>query len=162
MFRPLKLSGAFLLVLGLFLPLSSCSHFEDEKGNNVSSSQMESLPPDVREVKDYQYALDDYDPEQPFAWLLPLTFIWPLLFVGLFMWLKHGPIVTALRFAEPFLLAASTYVILTLAALGEQMEIGGYIALIALGAYAIATVWEDVLCLSAWWEDRRHTSFAAT
>lgn len=160
MYRLLKLSGALLLLFGLILPLSSCTHYEDEKGNHTSELAYQAAPDDIHRVVNYQYALDDFDAAEPLAWLIPLAFSWPLFVVGALMWLRPGPLATALRIAEPFLLAGSTYIVLLLGSMGERLEIGAYVALGALALYTIATLWEDILCLLA--RSGRHGSNRST
>ena len=155
MYRSLKLAGAILLLVSLALPMSSCTRYVDAQGNRVEVVKDAPLPEGVRKEVSYDYALDGFDAQDAGSWSVLLAFAWPALLVGLLFWRKKGRTVLLLRIVEPFLLAGSFYLISFLASfLTDRMEAGAYLALLALGIYTLAAVWEDSVAFRHWRQAR--------
>lgn len=151
MHRWLKLTGALLLLASLAFPMSTCSHYEDAEGRRVRIAEGEAPPEGVREVITEEYAFEEFHPDDPGDWVRALAFAWPLL-----AWLtlrvrRRGRVALTVRILEPLLIGGSIYAVEFISTfLADSRAAGAYLAFAALGLYAIATVWEDLVTYRAW------------
>jgi hypothetical protein len=142
MYSWLKLLGALLLLVSLAFPMSTCSHYEDAEGRRVRVAEGEAPPEGVRKVISEEYALEDFHPDDPGDWVRAVAFAWPLLAFGALRLRRRGRVALAIRIAEPLLIGGSF--------LADSRATGAYLAFAALGLYAIATVWEDLIVYREW------------
>ena len=159
MYRYLKLVGAILLLVSLALPMASCTRFEDEEGNRVEVVDGDPHPEGIKEVVTYNYALENFDPTEISSWAVLLTFVWPIIIVGILFWLKRGRIVVVLRILEPLLVIGSFYMVYWISSfLVTRREWGAYLAFLALGVYGIGFLWEDLILYRGWRQAQRGTT----
>jgi len=146
-----KLLGALLLLVSIAFPMATCSHYEDAEGKRVEVAEGETPPEDVKETISYQYAFEDFHPNDPGEWVKVFAFAWPLLATMILLRRKRGPVALGVRGLEPLLLAGSIYMVHFISTfLAESRAIGAYLAFLALGIYAIATIWADVTLYREW------------
>jgi hypothetical protein len=151
MYSWLKLLGALLLLVSLAFPMSTCSHYEDAEGRRVRVAEGEAPPEGVRKVISEEYALEDFHPDDPGDWLRIFAFAWPLLAFGALRLRRRGRVALAIRIAEPLLIGGSILAVDFISTfLADSRATGAYLAFAALGLYAIATVWEDLIVYREW------------
>lgn len=121
----LKGIGAALVLVSLVLPMSSCD-----------------LRPLTRETE-MTYAFEDLSATDPGSWLEVLLFLWPAIFVVLFVRGLRSRPALVLRVGEPLLLAASIVMVLAYSTLGE-VEIGTRVAIAGFAVYGVGALTSDV------------------
>lgn len=149
----LKVAGAFLLLVSLFLPFSSCQSYVDEHGRTIGHSERlthRPLPPGIRLVKTYKYVYRSLDPKAPVDWLVLAGFIWPgFMIVSLSRLKGRGRV--AGRFLEaPLLIGSVIALSFETLMVYTTLEIGAYVAQAGLGAYGLGAVWADVVAFHRW------------
>ena len=154
MHRYLKILGAFLLLVSLAFPMSTCKHHVDSEGKRiVLLEEGQALPEHAREEISYGYALTPFHPDDAYWWLDLSAFVWPILAVVIFEWRKRGFLVLGLRILEPFMLAGSFWLVeFESTFLTSGRAFGAYAAFCALGVYGIAAIWADIARYRAWRE----------
>ncbi len=154
--RTLKVVGAVLLLISLALPMSSCRHYEDAKGNRIEHAAGAPVPAGAHEVVIYNYAWEGFEPRDPSTWLTVLAFVWPALTLGLLLRPERRRAALILRILEILLLAASSVLIDFNAGFsGDRREAGAYLAYLALALYAAGALWGDVSAFRQWLRARR-------
>jgi hypothetical protein len=107
------------------------------------------------EVVSRSYAFEDFHPLDPGEWVKAFAFAWPLLAIAVLRWRKHGRVALGVRVLEPALIAGSAYAVHFISTfLADRRAVGAYLALLALGIYAVFTVQAD-LTLYREWRGRR-------
>lgn len=150
-----KLLGALLLLGSLAFPMSTCSHYEDAEGNVVEVAEGETPPEGVTEVINHAYVFEDFHPLEPGYWVRGLAFVWPALAVAILHQRRRGAIALGVRVFEPLLIAASIYAVHFISTFfADRRAAGAYLAFLALGIYAIATLWADIETYREWKERR--------
>ena len=151
MLRFSKLVGAILLLASLALPMASCRHYEDARGQWGETRRGQPPPAGAREVVAYQYAWSGLERDDPVSWLPLLAFVWPPLLIGLLRRWKTGRAAVLLRVLEVLLLAYSSWTVYLAATLFvDRMESGAYLALLALFLYALGAVRDDAIAYRTW------------
>lgn len=146
-----KLLGALLLLVSIAFPMATCSHYEDAEGRRVEVAEGETPPEGVKEVISSEYAFEDFEPGDPGEWVKVFAFSWPLLATVILLRGKRGRVVLGVRVLEPLLLAGSIYMVHFISTfLVERRAMGAYLAFLALGIYAVATIWADVALYREW------------
>jgi hypothetical protein len=146
-----KLLGALLLLVSVAFPMSTCSHYEDAEGNRVKVAEGETPPEGLTEVIDEDYALEDFDTGDLGDWVRVLAFGWPIVAVAILYRHKRSRSVVVVRVLEPPLIVGSIYVVDFLSTFfADHRASGAYLAFLALGIYAIATLWADVVVWREW------------
>jgi hypothetical protein len=150
-----KLIGALLLLVSLAFPMSTCSHYENAEGRRIEVAPGETPPEGAVEVVSSTYAFEDFQPLNPGYWVRALAFAWPILAIATLRWRRRGAIATGVRALEPVLIAGSIYAVHFISSFfADRREIGAYLAFLALGIYAVSTLWVD-LALYREWRERR-------
>ena len=150
-----KLIGALLLLASLAFPMSTCSYYENAEGQRIEVDPGETPPEGAVEIVSRTYALEDFNPLDPGDWVRALAFAWPILAVATLRLRKRGAIAMGVRVLEPALIAGSIYAVHFISTFfADRREIGAYLAFLALGIYAIATVQVN-LSLYRKWRERR-------
>jgi hypothetical protein len=150
-----KLLGALLLLVSLAFPMSTCSYYEDADGNRVDVADGEAPPEGMTAVIDNDYAFESFDPLDPGEWVKAFCFAWPILAVAILHLRKRGAVTMAVRILEPALIVGSISLVDFLSTLlADHRALGAYLAFLALGIYAIATIWDDVATFREWKQQR--------
>jgi hypothetical protein len=132
----LKTAAAVLLLVCILLPLSSCSKYVDREGNPVHlSADTGEMPAGAQQVKGYKYVKDFFEVKSLGAWLLVLSFLWPVVVLFYQQRSRRGRVRAIVWGIEPALAAGSCWVIYEFASMGT-LETGAYVAFIANGSYA--------------------------
>lgn len=153
--RSLKIAGALLLLISLALPMSSCRHYVDARGERLEVPAGQTPPQGAREVVSYHYAFEGFNVREPDSWLLLLQFLWPALFLGVQLRLRRGRTMVALRILEiPLLVYSSVLIDLNAGLFASRLEAGAYLAFSALGFYSIGAIGEDVGAFRRWRRER--------
>jgi hypothetical protein len=149
----IKLLGAMLLLVSLALPMSTCSHYEDAQGTRIAVAQGETPPEGARQVTSRTYAFEDFHPTDPGNWVKALAFLWPVLALVILQQRKRGRIALGIRILEPALIGLSLYVIDFVSTFfADRRAIGAYLAFLAIGIYAVGSLWADVVVYREWKE----------
>ncbi len=174
--RSLKLLGAFLILLGLVLPLYSCRgkfvdtggremKYVDEKGAPVAADAVDLRqplppglvpldpkqppPPGLTYRKNYHYFFDDFDLDEPGDWIRLGGFLWPMAAALGAHRLKGRWSRGLFLGAEPFLLLV-TALSLCIGAMFGTKEAGFWVAWMGVMLYGLAAAWMDVEALADW------------
>ena len=146
-----KLLGAALLLVSLAFPMSTCSHYQDGEGRRIEVAPGETPPEGAVEVVSHSYAFEDFHPLDPGDWARALAFAWPVLAIAILRWRERGAIALGVRVLEPALIAGSIYAVHFISSFfADRRAIGAYLAFLALGVYAVATVWTDAAVYREW------------
>jgi hypothetical protein len=148
----IKVAGAFLLIVSLLLPLSSCERYVDRQGNTIKSSEISTdrpLPPGIRVVKTYNYFYRTFQPTDFGSWLVLAGFTWPVFMIAALSRLK-GRVRVACRFLEAPLLVGSVVALGFATLLHDGLEVGAYGAYAGIGAYSVGAVWADINAFRRW------------
>ncbi len=151
MHRNFKILGAFLLLVSLAFPMSTCKHHVDGEGKRIVLEEGEAIPDDAREVIRYGYALAPFHPNDAYWWLDLSAFVWPLFAIAILEWRKRGFLVFGICILEPFMLAGSFWLVefeSTFLATGRAF--GAYSAFLALGIYGLGAARADIVVYREW------------
>jgi hypothetical protein len=151
MLRSLKIVGALLVLVSLALPMSSCRHYVDAKGERLEVEKGEPPPPGAQEVVSYHYALESFNARELASWTNLLVFVWPGVMLGAQFWRRRGRMLVVLRVLEILLLIYSFFIVDLMATLfADRIEAGAYLAFTGFGLYAVAALWEDATAFRRW------------
>ena len=154
--KNLKIFGAFLLLVSLAFPMSTCTHHVDREGKRIELEEGQTLPEGARETTSYSYALRPFEPEDPYWWLDLMTFVWPVFAIALLEWRKRGPLALGTRILEPFMLAGSFWLVdFTSTFLTSGRAFGAYLAFLALSIYGLAAALADIALYREWRQQTR-------
>jgi len=172
--RQLKLLGAFMILLGLVLPLYSCrGRFVDDRGDEVKYVDSHGAvvpdqgllaapppgtirleygmrPPEgIRYRKNYHYFFSNFDRTDVVDWFRLGGMLWPMA-AALFAdrsrrrWSRW-----LFRGLEPVLLLETTFSLCIGAMFGAR-EIGFWVAWLGIAGYGAGAAWSDTAALFAW------------
>ncbi len=155
--KSFKLLGALVLLASITLPMATCTHYENSKGERINLVTSEGIPEDAKKVVDSKYVFEKFKPLSPESWIILLAFIWPVLVLIALQWKQRGRVALVIRGFEPLLLAGSFFVVDFISTFwGDSRAIGAYLAFTALVFYAIGTLWCDIILYISW-KNQRHT-----
>jgi hypothetical protein len=139
--RKLKILGAFLLLVSLVLPMSTCTRYVGSEGKRITT---------------YNYAIESFEPEDPHWWVDLLAFVWPVLAVALLEWRKRGLLALGIRILEPLMLAVSFWLLGFVSGfLASGRAFGAYMAFLAVSIYGLGTAWVDIALYREWRQESR-------
>lgn len=140
-FMMLKKIGAVLLLVSFFLPLSRCETTGSYPVNEEGYS--EEIPEELKEY-DYFYAWEGMRDGEPLAIvLIPLAFLWPIIFLAARGRFKKPKINKGLLFLEPVVAGAGSYFVFMINFLND-LYIGFFVAMVAALLFFLGSVAEIV------------------
>lgn len=172
----LKILGAFLILLGLVLPLYSCRgrfvnaageeiRYLDPSGAGLTGNAIDPkkpLPPGVRRLepgmkapagvtfrKNYRYFFGEFSYDDAFDWFRLAGFLWPAALVFFSIRWKHRWSRWLFRGLEPILVLESSMALSTSAIFGTK-EIGFWTAWGGLILYSLGAAWSGMEALRGW------------
>jgi hypothetical protein len=146
----LKMTGAFLLLVSLFLPLSSCERYVDKQGEPLTEiSEDRHLPPGAKAITTYHYFYRKFPLTDLGSWLLLAGFTWPVFMVFAIAHLK-GRARVACRCLEVPLLFGSVEALSFATMFSHKLEVGAYVAYTGIGVYGLGALWSYIGAFRQW------------
>jgi hypothetical protein len=145
-----KRVSAVLLFAAMFMPLARCVRPPDTQGAQPGSAQQAAPQARTRvgekpePVITYTYAWTDFRPAEPYAYLLFLSFLWPIPVLLYEAFGRRNWAIKTLLWLQPLLCPCAAFVI-DLKSLLEQRWVGTYVALLSLALYFLAAAGAVVL-----------------
>lgn len=137
----IKIVAAFLLLISLALPLSSCTLYVDLEGKTFYKAP----PTDAQRTTDYFYVWTEFDAKNLGSWLLITCFLWPIPILIYKYGGKRKRVNQILWVVEPLLISSSVYYIVICATFFSTPEAGADLAVTANGIYGMAWLWEAII-----------------
>jgi len=144
--KKIKLTGAVLLVIAFFLPLSRC---DTASWQRIDAEQAGLPTENIEPSYEYFYAWQIFAPDEVqdfepgLALLVVLAFTWPVLFLVVRKKTRNLKANTGLLFLEPVIAAGGSYFVLILNMFNE-LYIGFYVAMLGAFLFFVGSVTEIV------------------